>query len=93
VTVSHLQFADDTLLLGAKSWGNVRVLRAVLVLFETMSDLKVNFHKSMLVGVNISDSWLSEAASVLRCRVGKIPFIRGCFGCLFLLLLLQKKKQ
>ncbi|WJX25077.1 hypothetical protein P8452_14152 [Trifolium repens] len=75
VVVSHLQFADDTLLLGAKSWANVRALRAVLVLFETMSGLKVNFNKSMLVGVNIPDSWLGEAASVLRCRVGKVPFL------------------
>ncbi|PNX74486.1 cysteine-rich receptor-like protein kinase [Trifolium pratense] len=56
MTVSHLQFADDTLLLGVKSWANVRALRAVLVLFETMSGLKVNFNKSMLVGVNIPDS-------------------------------------
>ncbi|GAU46775.1 hypothetical protein TSUD_402860 [Trifolium subterraneum] len=75
LSISHLQFADDTLLLGVKSWANVRALRAVLVLFELMSGLKVNFHKSMLVGVNISDSWLSEAASVLRCRVGKVPFL------------------
>ncbi|CAJ2630732.1 unnamed protein product [Trifolium pratense] len=75
MTVSHLQFADDTLLLGVKSWANVRALRAVLVLFETMSGLKVNFNKSMLVGVNIPDSWLGEAASALCCRVGKIPFL------------------
>ncbi|GAU16975.1 hypothetical protein TSUD_37330 [Trifolium subterraneum] len=34
----------------------------------------VNFHKSMLVGVNIPDSWLGEAASALCCKVGKIPF-------------------
>jgi hypothetical protein len=69
VSVSHLQFYDDTLLLGAKSWANVRALRAVLVLFETMSGLKVNNNKSMLVGFNIPESWLGEAASVLRCRV------------------------
>ncbi|PNX67320.1 cysteine-rich receptor-like protein kinase, partial [Trifolium pratense] len=75
VSVSHLQFADDTLLIGGKSWGNVRALRAVLVLFETMSGLKVNFNKSMLVGVNIPESWLGEAASALCCKVGKIPFI------------------
>ncbi|GAU29920.1 hypothetical protein TSUD_148290 [Trifolium subterraneum] len=75
VSVSHLQFADDTLLMGTKSCANVRDLRAVLVLFERMSGLKVNFHKSMLVGVNITDSWLGEAASVLSCRVGKIPFL------------------
>ncbi|CAJ2673682.1 unnamed protein product [Trifolium pratense] len=75
VSVSHLQFADDTLLMGTKSWANVRALRAVLVLFESMSGLRVNFHKSMLVGVNIPDSWLGEAASALCCKVGKIPFL------------------
>ncbi|XP_024626870.1 uncharacterized protein [Medicago truncatula] len=37
--LSHLQFADDTLLLGVKSWANVRALRAILVLFENMSGL------------------------------------------------------
>jgi hypothetical protein len=42
--VSHLQFADDTLLMGVRSWANVRALRAVLVLFEAVSGLKVNFH-------------------------------------------------
>ncbi|MCH79622.1 cysteine-rich receptor-like protein kinase, partial [Trifolium medium] len=45
VSVSHLQFVDDTLLMGTKSWANFRALRAVLVLFETMSGLKVNFNK------------------------------------------------
>jgi len=75
VSVTHLQFADDTLILGTRCWANVRAMRAVLVLFEAMSGLKVNFIKSMLVGVNVSDSWLNEAASVLRCRVGKVPFV------------------
>ncbi|CAJ2667177.1 unnamed protein product [Trifolium pratense] len=40
-----------------------------------MSGLRVNFHKSMLVGVNIPDSWLGEAASALCCKVGNIPFL------------------
>ncbi|CAJ2661595.1 unnamed protein product [Trifolium pratense] len=75
VSVSHLQFADDTLLIGTKSWANVRALRAVLVLFESMSGLKVNFSKSILVGVNIPTSWLHEAASALCCKVGRVPFL------------------
>jgi len=54
--LSHLQFADDTLLIGGKSWANVKALRAVLVLFENMLGLKVNYHKSMLFGINIEDS-------------------------------------
>ena len=29
----------------------------------------------MLVGVNISESWLVEATSILSCKVGKVPFV------------------
>jgi len=57
-----------------KSRANVRALRVVLVLFELMSGLKGDFNKILLVGVNVSDSWLNEAASVLNYKVGKVPF-------------------
>jgi len=67
VRVSHIQFADDTLIIGEKNWLNVRSMRAVLLLFEDVSGLKVNFHKSMLTSVNVSESWLSEAALVMNC--------------------------
>jgi len=73
--VSHLQFADDTLILGVKSWANIRSMRAILLLFEALSGLKVNFSKSHLVGVNVAMSWLSEAASMLSCKVGAILFV------------------
>jgi hypothetical protein len=75
VSLSHLQFADDTLILGVKSWANVRYMRAVLILFEQVLGLKVNFHKSMLTGINITTSWLTEAAYVLNYRVGTLPFV------------------
>ena len=75
VTISPLQFADDTLLPGNKSWENVRSIRVVLTIFEQVSGLKVNFHKSMLTGVHVSESWLNEAASALHCRVGSLPFV------------------
>ena len=50
-------------------------MQAVLLLFEAMAGLKVNFHKSMLVGVNIANFWLGEAASILNCKVGKTHFV------------------
>jgi len=75
VQLTHLQFLDDTLIIGEKSWLNVRSIRAVLLLFEEISGLKVNFHKSMLTGVNIADTWLAEAALVMNCRKGIIPFV------------------
>ena len=75
VLVSHLQFADDTLLIGVKSWTNVRAMKAVMLLFEVVSGLKVNFHKSMLFSVNVNESWLHEAAMVMHCKHGRIPFL------------------
>ncbi|GAU22483.1 hypothetical protein TSUD_296020 [Trifolium subterraneum] len=72
--ITHLQFADDTLLVADKNWANIRAIKSILLLFEVMSGLKVNFHKSLLVGVNVVDSWLEEAAGVLYCKTGKTPF-------------------
>ncbi|XP_024630861.1 uncharacterized protein [Medicago truncatula] len=75
MSLSHLQFADDTLIIGQKSGLNVRSIRAVLLILEQLSRLKVNFQKSMLTGVNVSNYWLSEATRVLHCRVGAFPFV------------------
>ena len=73
--VSHLQFADDTLIIAEKSWANARAMRAILMLFEAISGLKVNFTKSQLFVVNVHLSWLTEAALVLKCKVGSLPFV------------------
>ena len=75
VSVSHLQFADDTLILGEKSWANILAMLAVLILFQDLSGLKVNFWKSLLVGVNVPGFWLAEEAMVLNCKVDYIPFM------------------
>jgi len=75
LSITHLQFVDDTLLIGERSWANIRSLKALLLLFKVTSGLKVNFHKSMLVGVNIHDFWLAEAVSVLNCKLGRAPFL------------------
>jgi hypothetical protein len=74
LSISHLQFADDTLILGEISWANVRAMHVVLYLFVALSRLKVNFHKSEHVGVNVSGSWIHEVASILNCKVKSLPF-------------------
>jgi len=50
-------------------------MKAILTLFEAMSGLKVNYHKSMLVGINVDESWVNQAASVLSCKIGRITFL------------------
>jgi len=75
VRLTHLQFADDTIIIGDKSWLNVCTMRVVLLLFKDVSGLKVKFNKSMLTGINISDSWLAEAVVVMNCRRGTMSFV------------------
>ena len=75
VDISHLQSTDNTLLVGVKSWGNIQILKSASMLFAFVSGLKVNFHKSMLYGVNVAGSRLHEAASVLHCKHGRLPFL------------------
>jgi len=79
VHLTHLQFVDGTLIIGEKNWQNVCSTRAILLLFEEISGLKVNFNKSMLTDVNISGSWLAEAAMVMNYRMGSIPFLYSGF--------------
>jgi len=73
--VSYLQFDNVTLILAEKSWGKIRSLKAILILFEIIFGLKVNFHKSLLVGINVEEYWLLEYAAVFNCKVGQLPFI------------------
>jgi len=38
----------------------------------------VIFHNSLLVGVNVEESWLLEVVMVLNCKVGWIQFVYLC---------------
>lgn len=53
VVISHLEYEDDTMIVGEKSWKNLCAIKATLQLFELVSELKSNFFKSLVVGVNI----------------------------------------
>lgn len=40
--------------------------------------MKVNFHKSMLVGVHVAYFWFTEVASVMNCKPRIVPFVYIC---------------
>lgn len=77
-SISHFQFADDTLVLEKKKkcWVCVRAKRVVQFLFGLITDLKVNFNKNLMLGVNVNDLWLAEATVVLNCRIGRFLFVQ-----------------
>ncbi|KEH35074.1 hypothetical protein MTR_3g078430 [Medicago truncatula] len=73
---SHLLFADY----GRENWVNMTALKSNLILFEVISGLKVNFHKSLLVRVNVFKSWMVDASLGLNCKIGYIPFLYPIFS-------------
>jgi hypothetical protein len=83
VRLTHLQFADDNIIIGDKSWMNVRTMRAVLLLFEDVSGLKVNFNKSMLIGDRLLASELKMNRSNKIYKFVSTGTVLGiCVGCI-----------
>lgn len=75
VIISHLQYVDDTILVGEACDVNFWTMKAILLFFfELVSGLKINYHKSCLVGVTVDTSFLCSAAEFLNCKVGGLPF-------------------
>nr|KYP48496.1 Putative ribonuclease H protein At1g65750 family [Cajanus cajan] len=72
--ISLLRFVDDTLLIGEATERNLWSIKAVLRCFELISGLKINFHKSCLMGLNVDNNFMHMASSFLNCKVGAFPF-------------------
>ena len=70
--VSHLQFANDTLIFCDASEEHVKNVKAILLCFEAVSGLKINF-KSELIRIRVGDSFLSRCADLLGCKVESLP--------------------
>ncbi|XP_058726723.1 uncharacterized protein LOC131598107 [Vicia villosa] len=66
--IDILQFVDDTLLIGDGSWKHLSAIKALLRSFELVSGLRINYHKSKLIGININPHFLGVATNFLNCR-------------------------
>ncbi|CAL0305463.1 unnamed protein product [Lupinus luteus] len=63
VHISHLQYADDTLLIGENSVANIIVLKSIMNCFELSSGLRINFHKSSFIGINSDADFVQLAVN------------------------------
>ncbi|RVW59655.1 putative ribonuclease H protein [Vitis vinifera] len=66
--VSHLQFADDTILFASSSEEELQTLKSLLLVFGQVSGLKVNLDKSNLFGINLDQNHLFRLALLLDCK-------------------------
>ncbi|XP_019432100.1 PREDICTED: uncharacterized protein LOC109339150 [Lupinus angustifolius] len=74
IEISVLQFADDTMLVRKPDSSFIWTIKSILRCFDLVSRLKVNFHKSSLMGINVHDNVIEAAATFLSCKVGSNPF-------------------
>ncbi|RVW60790.1 LINE-1 reverse transcriptase-like [Vitis vinifera] len=72
--VSHLLFADDTIIFCKAKREQVTNLSWVLAWFEAASGLRINLAKSALIPVGQVDE-LEELAAELGCRLGVLPTV------------------
>ncbi|GJZ47187.1 RNA-directed DNA polymerase, eukaryota [Tanacetum coccineum] len=69
ISVSHLFYADDALIIGEWSSDNLRGIINVLKCFYLASGLQINIHKSQLLGVGVPKSEVESAASSIGCSI------------------------
>lgn len=73
-TISHLLYADDVIFVGSWDISGIQNLSRIHKCFPISSSLKVNFHKSFLFGIGISDMELQSMARAIGCLRSQFPF-------------------
>jgi hypothetical protein len=71
--VSHLQYADETLILVEPYDEGIANLKLLLLCFENMSGLKINFDKSEVLVMGVTAPEQRRIASMLNCKLGQFP--------------------
>ena len=54
---------------------SIATVKALLLSFELMSGLKINFHKCEMLSMGIDSEEGQRIADLLNCKVGKFPFM------------------
>ncbi|GJR01647.1 RNA-directed DNA polymerase, eukaryota [Tanacetum coccineum] len=72
--LSHLFYADDAVFIGKWDKSNINAIVSVLNYFFLASGLKINLHKSKLMGINIPQEDVFMAANSIGCTALTAPF-------------------
>ncbi|KAM0922736.1 hypothetical protein ACQ4PT_005968 [Festuca glaucescens] len=71
--ITHLQYADDTLIMVEGSELDIQNLKFLLLCFEEMSGLRINFDKSEVVVLGYPPKEQQRIADNLNCRLASFP--------------------
>ncbi|XP_028081384.1 uncharacterized protein LOC114282838 [Camellia sinensis] len=73
LNVSHLQYADDTVIFCETEWSEIIAIKRILRCFEVVYGLRLNFYKSVMCGIGVDKELVSDFATVLNCCSQKLP--------------------
>jgi hypothetical protein len=72
--VSILQYADDTIIFMEHDLQKALNMKLILCIFEQLSGLKINFHKSELFCFGKAKETQDEYRVLFGCEIGSLPF-------------------
>lgn len=78
--ISHLQFADDTILFSSTESKEILALKRILWCFQLVSELEINIYKSILVGIKCAEETIHFLASTFGHKLGKLPIYVSWFS-------------
>ena len=73
--VLNIQYADDTLLFLTPEEEGIINLKRILGCFQACSGLKINFSKSSITGIQVSDDQVLRFSSILGCTSSALPVV------------------
>ncbi|GKC76865.1 RNA-directed DNA polymerase, eukaryota [Tanacetum coccineum] len=72
--LSHLFYADDVIFMGQWCESNISTIVQVLQCFYRASGLRINVHKSKLIGIGVLSNQVEQASSHICCLTFTPPF-------------------
>ena len=69
-----VQYADDTILLMPACPHQALIIRGILTKYAQSIGLKINFHKSTLIPINVDAALSAHLAAIFECSIGTMPF-------------------
>jgi hypothetical protein len=72
--ITHLKYADETMILIQKDDLSITNLKFLLFCFKLLSGLKINYHKSEVIVMGVTPQERAKVACLLNCQEGKFPF-------------------
>jgi hypothetical protein len=65
--LTHLQYADDTVLMIQNNEESILNLKLIMYCFESLSGMKINYHKSEVLVFGGDDQFKQEVAAKFNC--------------------------